>query len=93
MLQVFINLATNEKNMEMFGDVGGFPPLIKLLHHPVFSMDAMPFLIALLNNRTFASLPLPSSLRVVASGTERVCRERSAPSEPVHRSGGPAAAL
>ena len=55
MLQVFINLATNEKNMGMFGDVGGFPPLIKLLHHPVFSMDAMPFLIALLNNRTFAS--------------------------------------
>lgn len=49
-LMVFINLATNEKNMEMFGDVGGFPPLIKLLHHPVFSMDAMPFLIALLNN-------------------------------------------
>jgi hypothetical protein len=51
-MQVFINLATNEKNMEMFGDTGGFPPLVKLLYHPVFSMDAMPFLITLLSNRT-----------------------------------------
>ncbi len=51
--KVLINLAGNEKNMEVFGELNGFSPLIRLLHHPIFGVDAMSLLVHLIDNGTY----------------------------------------